>query len=273
MAAERYEAWVILSAYAALAVAVLAVSAGARWWLRRGAGRDESWTAMEVAYLNGGLRLAGYACIAELHRLGIVRAAASANLIAVRPSAGLPERAPRLLSAVRNALRQPHSWQTLTLDADVRRVGAALGTRLVKRGWILSAARQKRLRLLRIPGLLVVGWCLVWLVILAMDFSAPGHATLVLGLGVIALSLGVATVVVSDVPPATRAGKAVLRRARHDLKDRTDGASLMARVAVFGEPVMWKADPEFAKHAQAESGKLTAHPRFFDKPHDRFYYR
>ncbi|MEU7908281.1 TIGR04222 domain-containing membrane protein [Actinoplanes sp. NPDC049118] len=127
--------------------------------------------AMEVAYLHGGLRLAGYACIAELHRLGLVRAM-SGTLVAVSTSTSLPDRAPKLLIAVRNGLKQPHSWQTLRHDAHVLRAGAALGTRLIRRDWMLSAARQRRLRLLAIPGLLVAGWYLIQVVILAMDFTA-----------------------------------------------------------------------------------------------------
>jgi hypothetical protein len=75
--------------------------------------------------------------------------------------------------------------------------------------------------------------------------------------------LAVGTYVVVDVPPVTRAGHAVLRRARAELCHyERDAVPWPLRVAAYGEPELWKLDAHLVERVRAFSGEIPPFPRF-----------
>jgi uncharacterized protein (TIGR04222 family) len=247
----------ILLLHVALAIIALAVVVSTRWWVRRGADRDLPARPIEVAYLNDGPRLVDFTGLAALHRHGMVRVGAR-GVVAV-PGAVLPDHASPLHTALLAALRRPRGGKELWSDDELAVDTAAIGARLVRRGWILSAKQQARMPLYGAPGWIVAVWCLVAFVLTLPRFSEPGRPMQALGLLVAGVALAVATHIVVDLPPATRAGRAVLRRTRAELSGR-DTVSWPLRVAAYGEPELWKLDADFARRAGAFSGELPSFP-------------
>jgi uncharacterized protein (TIGR04222 family) len=245
----------ILVFHGVLALVALAVVGAVRWWVRRGASHDLPFRPVELAYLNNGPRLVIFTGLATLRHHGMVRV--DAHGIATVPGAALPEHASLLHIRLAATLRQPRGGADLLSDDDLAAATDAIGTRLVRRGWVLSARQQALMPWYGMPGWIVAGWCLVAFMLTLPSFSEPGRSTQALGLLGLGAVLAVATLIVVDVPPATRAGQAVLRRARAELDDRRrETVSWPLRVAAYGEPELWRLDADFARRAGAFSGKL-----------------
>lgn len=245
--------------HVALALLAAVLVGSARWWVRRGANRHRPAGPIDVAYLNDGPRLVVFTGLAALRRHDKVRAVGD-NLIAGRGTA-LPDHASPLHTVLLAALREPRSGADLLTDGRVAAVTEAIGTRLVRRGWILSAKQQDRMPWYGLPGWIAAVWCLVAFVRTLPHFGEPGRPMQALALLGLAAALAVGTLTAVDLPPATRAGRAVLRRARAELRrrDRESGSWPM-RVAAYGEPELWKLDAGFAEPAGAFSGKLPPFP-------------
>jgi hypothetical protein len=88
-------------------------------------------------------------------------------------------------------------------------------------------------------------------------FSEPDRSLQALGLLGLGVFLAIGTYIVVDLPPVTRAGNTVLLRERAQL---SDSASWLRRVAVNGEPELWRMDAAFAEQAGAFSGELPRLP-------------
>jgi uncharacterized protein (TIGR04222 family) len=200
-----------------------------------------------------------FTCLAELHRHRKV-GSGDGGVIATL-GASLPASASPVFTAVLAALDRPRRAADLLADPAVVAATDAIGVRLVRRGWVLSEQQQARMRSYGLAGWAVAGWCAVHAGLLMQRFGQPGRAMetlVVLGVGLV---LAVVTYLLVDVPPTTRAGRAVLRRARAELRDRRDDdAVIAARVAAYGEPELWRLDPEFAELAGAFSGELDEFP-------------
>ncbi len=108
-----------------------------------------------------------------------------------------------------------------------------------------------------LPGWLVALWCLVAFGLTLPHFSEPDRSLQALGLLGLGVFLAIGTYMVVDLPPVTRAGNAVLLRERAQL---SDSASWFRRVAVKGEPELWRMDAAFAEQAGAFSGELPRLP-------------
>lgn len=254
----RLPATTVLLLHLALTLTALVAVGSGRWWVRRGANRDEPARPIEVAYLNDGPRLVVFTGLAALRRHGTVRAG-TRGVTAVRDAA-LPDRASPLHRSILAALRRPCSGADLLRDTEVAAATEAIGARLVRRGWVLSAKRQARMPWYGTPGWMVAGWCLVAFALTLPHFAEPGRPVQALGLLGLGVLLAVVTHIVVDVPPVTRAGRAVLRRVRAELDDRErDALSWPVRVAAYGEPELWRLDADLAHQAGAFSGEL---PRF-----------
>ncbi|WP_250004392.1 TIGR04222 domain-containing membrane protein [Actinoplanes sp. M2I2] len=182
--------------------------------------------------------------------------AGSRGIIAVSGTA-LPEGASALYTAVLTAARGPSSIEDLLRDSEVSAAAEVVGVRLVRRGWVLSARQQTRMRWCGMPGWLVALWCLVASGLTLPHLSEPDRSLQALGLLGLGVFLAIGTYIVVDLPPVTRAGNAVLRRERAEL---SDSASWLRRVAATGEPELWRMDAAFAEQAGAFSGKLPSLP-------------
>jgi uncharacterized protein (TIGR04222 family) len=238
-----------------LALVALAVVGWMRRWVRRGASRDTPARSLELAYLGGGHRLVVYTALAELRRRRMVRAG-SRGIIAV-PDTALPEGASALYAAVLAATRGPRRIEDLLRDSKVAAATEVIGARLVRRGWVLSARQQTRMRWYGTPGWLIALWCLVAFGLTLPHFSEPDRSLQSLGLLGLGIFLAIGTYMVVDLPLVTRAGNAVLLRERAELGD---SASWLRRVAANGEPELWRMDAAFAEQAGAFSGELPRLP-------------
>jgi uncharacterized protein (TIGR04222 family) len=223
--------------------------------VRRGANRDLAARPVELAYLNDGPRLVVFTGLAALRSHGLIRG------ITAGRDAALPDHASPLHTALLATLRRPRSGAQLLSDDRVRAATEVIGARLVRRGWILSAKHQARMRWFGVPGCAVAVWCFVAFGLTLPGFSEPGRPMQALGLLGLSVVLAVGTFLVVDVPPVTRAGRAVARRARAELRDRERGAvAWPLRVAVYGEPELWQLDAELARKCAAFSGTLPPFP-------------
>jgi uncharacterized protein (TIGR04222 family) len=180
----------------------------------------------------------------------------SRGIIAV-PGSALPEGASALYAAVLTAARGPRSVEDLLRASPVAAAVERVGARLVRRGWVLSARQQTRMRWYGMPGWVVALWCLVAFGLTLPHFSEPDRSLQALGLLGLGVFLAIGTYVVVDLPLVTRAGNAVLLRERAQL---SDSASWFRRVAANGEPELWRMDAAFAEQAGAFSGELPKLP-------------
>jgi uncharacterized protein (TIGR04222 family) len=241
----------VLLGYSALAATVLAASWLARRLIRAGRNPDMQATVLELAYLDGGPALACHAAMAGLHRAGAVR---TGKLLTVAAAGRLPQDVPPLMAALHTAMRTPQSFSEVRAGAEVVRQATIIHRRLLKRGWLLTAAQQRWLRLAGIPGWAVVVLGFATIGVELTRFTEPGYSDLVpelLGVIVVAAlvhwNLG-------DFPEISRAGAQVLQRARDaDATDTRDGIALrprdaMYRVAVRGTAALLTVAPALGPH-------------------------
>lgn len=246
---------VILVHLAAALVALAAVGA-ARWWVRRGANRDLPAEPTDLAYLNDGPRLAVLAGLVDLHERRLIRI--HHGVIDVRRAARRAEPDSPLQAAILATLRKRRGVADLLRSGTVEAATHDLGAGLAQRGWVLSARQQTRMLRYGIPGWIVAVWCLLAFALTLPGFAGPGRSMQALILLGLAVFLAVGTYLVADVPPATRAGRAVLRRARKEARGRDVPWSV--RVAAYGEPELWKLDAQLAERVGAFSGELPPFP-------------
>lgn len=205
---------------------------------------------LEVAYLNGGPRLATYAALAALRAGHCVQAGPGGVLTAVStasPPTGILEWA--LYSAAGRGMRQ----RDLAADPAVAGALDRIRDSLERDGWLLSAARRRRMR----SG-----------AYLMLAVAALGLARLVAGIaggrpvGFLVLALVAVTVtglLLLRTPRAsarTRGYLSSLRRANAHLGPwqnpswATYGAGAAALgVGLYGATALWTADPAFAESA------------------------
>jgi uncharacterized protein (TIGR04222 family) len=185
----------------------------------------------------------------------------------------LPTQVPPLMVALHRSLRSSQSWASLRADGDVVNEANAIRRRLVRRGWVLSTTRYKKLRWVGVPGWILSALLLVQLGFVLPRFSEPGHPETALGLIAIIVCTVFANWFLVHLPDVTRSGRAVLKRARSDQKtDAEDGArlrpsDLMRRVAVMGPRALRAADPSFAHLVGVDPEVKSRFPGFFTRSH------
>jgi len=261
----------VLWVHSALALAAFGTVVVVRVRVCWGANPGAPGETLEFAYVRGGSRLVLFTCLAELHRNGLVRTAAKwdgGGVVPVRRRP-VPADAPALDSAVVDALPRYRRVPDLLDDKEVAGNVGGIGMRLVRRGWLISAATQSRMRWYALPGWLVAVWCLIQFGLTVPHFAEagrPGQAVGLLGLGVF---LAIGTYLVIDVPPATRAGRVALRRARAELRAHERTASPADVIAVGGEDEFWRADAVFAQAAGGVPDELGPMPHLMTHRGDR----
>jgi uncharacterized protein (TIGR04222 family) len=236
----------VLLGYSALAAGVLAASWLARRLIRSGRNPDRAASVLELAYLDGGPALACHAAMAGLHRAGAVRTGA---LLTVVAAGRLPDDVPPLMAALHRGMRTPQSYSEVRSGPDIVREGQVIHRRLLRRGWLLTAAQQRWLRLAGIPGWAAVAAGVATIAIELTRFAEPGYSDLIPELlGVVAIAALVHWNL-GDFPEISRAGARVLQRARDaDAADTRDGIALrprdaMYRVAVRGTAALLTVAP------------------------------
>ncbi|MFI5491436.1 TIGR04222 domain-containing membrane protein [Actinoplanes sp. NPDC051859] len=245
----------ILLLHLALVLAALVLVGAARWWICRGANADGAARPIELAYVHDGPRLVVFTGLAALRHHALIRVG-SQGLVAV-PGAVLPEGASPLHTALLALMKQPREAADLFNDELLTARTDAVGARLVRRGWILSAKQQKRMTWWGMPGWVTAAWCFAASMLTLSLHAGPGRSLQVLALLGLSVVAAVATFMLIDVPVVTRSGRAVLRRARAELDARPPGAaSWPTRVAARGEPELWRLDEDFARESGAFSGEL-----------------
>ncbi|WDZ84176.1 TIGR04222 domain-containing membrane protein [Micromonospora cathayae] len=245
-----------LAIYLSFAILVVLGSVVHRAWLFGGSNRSryDQLGPQQVAYLNGGARLALYSAIGALRSVGAIGADQHRLLRATGP---LPAGATPLDQAVHHAAGRGARTRDLPRDHWVSTALDQLRQDLENRGLALSAEQRRSARLG--PFLLLV-------------LLAVGVLRLIAGLGngrpvglllVSLLVLGVVFVVqMARVPHRTRAGRQALSSLRTHYRYLapasapaygTYGAAGAAMsVAVFGAAALWTLDPAFAAEAEIQ---------------------
>ncbi len=236
-----------------LAAIVLTGLAVTRWRVRRGGGRDRTASVLDVAYLQDGPRLVVVAVLAVLRRHGLV--SARERGIVATADAELPAGASAAYKAILLALRRPQHVAGLLEDERVAAATAAIGARLVARGWLLSAGRQDAMRARGRIGWAAAVCYLVQVALMVPGFIGPAWSVRALVPLTLAVVVAVGTYLLVDVPPITHAGRAALRGARTSLRPGPG-----VQVVLDGEPALAKQDPRFARLAGAFDGKLADMP-------------
>jgi uncharacterized protein (TIGR04222 family) len=241
-----------LLAYIVIALVVWAVGTRARWVISArqavGPARDLSGRPHDVAYLNRGPELAVYSALSSMHLAGTVRAARRGTVVAAgSPGPGADE----LERAIHLAAAEPVGPSRLRSHRQVTAALAAIESRLVAAGLLLSGERRRRIR--------SVGW---WMTAVA----ALGFARLLAGiagarpvgflLAALAVVGAVAVFQLLRSPRRSVLGHRTLidMRRRHQslapaMKPdwQTYGPAAAALgVGVFGMGALWASDPVFA---------------------------
>ena len=213
---------------------------------RRGASPHLRGEALELAYVNGGPRLVLLTGLAELRRRGLVQAAPMWRGGGVEriPGPGLPGDVPPLMPALLNALREYDHVPALLADERLAAEVDEIGTRVVRRGWYLSARTQARVTRFA-PGWLAAIWCVVAFALTLPDFSVPGRSLQALGLLGLGVFTTIGTYIIVDLPLSTRAGRAALRQTRVPTGDE----SLLYEIALGGQAAFWRDESDFASSA------------------------
>jgi uncharacterized protein (TIGR04222 family) len=198
-----------LAAYAALAATALLIGLLSRRWVgSRGDGREPG--VVELAYLNDRARLACQVCIAGLRRAGAVECADLTTLVASGPlSAGSS-----LARALHASLRQPRTWSVLLAEPKIHEELRRLERQLVGRGWLLSAAQRRRIKLGVVPLMAVAAFGATRLVAAAVGTGSAGAAGSVVGLVLACAATLLAGWHLLEVPEVGRLGRRLLRHAR-----------------------------------------------------------
>lgn len=231
-----------LLGYVAAAAAMLALVAGWRRLVMRGAGDGVDGDGVELAFVAGGDALAVSACGAGLRLAG---ALALEPMYTVKAVGKVPAGAPPLMRALHRAARAERSWAQVVGDAGVQRELERTYRRLVRRGWLLSESARKRARAGSL-GLFLVAAGGVWR--LGVDLAGGAHAgPLVVGL---VFAVGAALFAgwqFRSVGVASRAGRRVLRGLRKEGRGQERSVTeLVTAVALFGTTMVDAVDPDFA---------------------------
>ena len=260
-----------LAVYVVTLAAAVATSLLWRWWATAGSGDQDSAEVVDLAYLHGGGVLACQVGLASLRMAGLVDCAKLSTLVA---TGRLPAGAPALMRALHRAMRRPQSWPRTVADPDVGEVLRHVHRRLLRRGSLLSASRQRRTRLSAAPVFATALLGVVRLGAGVVGGDSPGGSGSVVGL----ILLTAATVLggwyllpVSQVSRSGRHALRQLRRAHADLDPRRKpvwkGRSvdeLTLGMALFGPAPLLAVDPEFAQQVGIHKDVRYPMPREFD---------
>lgn len=266
----------ILAGYTVIAVVVVAATWALRWYARAGRHPDARASVLELAYVAGGPSLACHVAVAGLVRAGTVRVRPLSTLVAV---GRLPADVAPLMAALHDSLQERQSWSEARGSVEVIRAVNAMDRRLVGRGWLLSANRQRWLRLAGIPGWIVVAAGVVLIGTTVADFSAAGRAMLVVQLICVTGVAAMAHWHLGHVPDSTRAAARALRQARiADRSDTRDGENLrtpevMRRVALRGPRALLAVDPQVCPVLDIfVEGRKSKFPSFFSEREKGYNY-
>lgn len=248
----------VLVVHLCLTLISLLATGAIRRRARRGANPSLLGEALELAYVNEGPRLVLFTSLAELGRRGLARSAPMWRGGGIERVDGpeLPTEAPPLLPALLDALQEHDRVPDLLANERVATEVDEIGIRLVRRGWYLSARTQTRVKRFA-PSWLVAIWCLLLFALTLPHFSEPGRAVQALGLLGLGIFAAIATYMIVDLPPSTRAGRAALQQTN----ESTGAESLMYEIATGGEAAFWKNGADFASSAGASPNEMSPFPR------------
>jgi uncharacterized protein (TIGR04222 family) len=250
-----------LAGYLALAVIVIAAAVAWRWANTAGSTgiHTREPRPMELAQLSGGDELARYAAQAALRTGGAIDARGRGMLLAAGP---MPAGASELEYAVYNAVVRGASQRAIATDPGVTAALHRQRAGLVRDGWLLDRAAQRRVRA---PGILVLalaafgGW--------RVHAGSANHKPVAL-LTIAAIALVVIGLVLLGAPQPSRAAKRLLKRLRSGyahLAPRNapawatyGGTGAALGVALFGAGALWAADPGFAAAAEIQRRASTS---------------
>lgn len=243
-----------LTVYLTVAALTVAVGAVHRWRVLAGSSTPGvgQLGSEQVAYLNGGRQLAGYAAVGWLRGAGAI-GVDRRRLVATGP---LPAGSSRLAWAVHNSVGRPSTLADVYRDSQVRAALDDLGNTLERDGLAVGPDRRRSARLgaTALAVLMLVGAVRLFVGIMG---DRP------IGFLVVALvALLLLRVPLARVPYRTRAGAEALRslRQRHahlapqqSPAYSTYGAAGAAMgVALFGTASLWALDPTFAQQAEIQ---------------------
>ncbi|MEO3929416.1 TIGR04222 domain-containing membrane protein [Micromonosporaceae bacterium B7E4] len=247
-----------LSGYLLLAVVVIGHAAVRRRQIIAGpeSVRTSTLTAGQVAYLNGGGRLAIYTALAALRNAGAVAIGPAPDRY-LEVAGDRPAGASGLEAAIHRFAGQRRRPRELTYDSGVSTELYRLRTELEEAGLMPGGETRQALR--GSTWLLV---CVLLLGVLRL-FAEAATGALWLPLVLVLIGLGAATLLLARRPPVrTRAGNwalATLRTEHAHLAPSQQPAwstygptGAAMSVALFGPAALWAADPEFAAEAEIQ---------------------
>lgn len=209
---------------------------------------------LQVAYLNGGGRLAVYTALGGLRCAGAVGTGPKGKLILAGP---LPEQATPLDRAIHQAVSRNPKLRVLFHDPGVVAALAALHAELERVGLAVSRSARSAARVgpLLLLGLVALG---VARLIAGISGGKPvGYLVLCL-IGLLPATL----LLLARVPRHTRAARWLLRQLRRTHRHLapierpaypTYGPLATAMgVAIFGPATLWVLDPVFATEARVD---------------------
>ncbi|MDG4765559.1 TIGR04222 domain-containing membrane protein [Solwaraspora sp. WMMD406] len=220
-------------------------------------GRDvvySTLTGAQVAFLNGGERLARYATLAKLRNTGAIAMAHSGHLATAGP---LPVGATDLDRAVYHAATNQVRARDLATDHWVAQSVQQLREGLETAGLAVTGPQRRTARRLAAAMLVLAAVGVVRLVAGIANGRPIGYLLLLL-----AVTVPVGLVLWFTVPRTTRTGRSALRNMRnlHSYlaparkpaysSYGADGAAM--GVGLFGAMALWSMDPAFAAEAEIE---------------------
>ena len=243
----------VLGASVAMLLGALAFGVLVRWGTGfRGAERRPA--VMELADLRGGPILAGQVSMAQLRRGGAVECGPLSTVVACgRP----PEGSSALTMALYDALRRPQAWPLPLARPEVSAAIVSMRRRLIRRGWLLTDAQHRRIRLATVPLFAVAALGVAALVATAASRIAVRNVG---ALGGVVLVVGAALLAgwwLRYVPEIGLRGRWLLRRTRRthrhlDPRRRPAWSTLsvddlLLGMALFGPTPLRAVEPVFAE--------------------------
>jgi uncharacterized protein (TIGR04222 family) len=256
-----------LAAYAMLVAGALLISLLSRWWVGSH-GDDREPNVLELAYLNDRAGLACQITMAGLRRAAAVHGADLSTLVANGP---LPAGSSLLARALHGALRQPQTWSATLADPQVGAALRRLKRTLLRRGWLLSPAQQRRIKLGVAPLFAVAAAGLALLVASAMGAGSAGGPGSVVGLILACAATLLAGWYLWEVPEVGRVGRRLLRNARRThaqlaprrglIWSHRSVQEMMIGMALFGPQPLLAVDPGFAHLVGVRRAARSPFPR------------
>ena len=209
-------------------------------------------TPTQIAYINGGRRLAVYSAIAALRAAGAIEGEKGA----VRMVGPSPSGAPELDRLVYAAAGKGVSQSGMVIHPPVMGALDRLHADVVRLGWLLSPARRRAIRLGTLPVLAVLLLGAARATAGSMSGKPIGYLVLIM------VPLLILFCVFLVVPERSRGARYMLHRTRRSSAHLAPsqrpawstygptGAALS--VGLFGTAALWAADPAFAEAAEIQ---------------------